>query len=96
MTLISPELPDREILLEIGRRLQFHRKRQNLTLVEVAARTGLSRRTVYRAETGDNPTTLTVVRLLRAYGQLVSLDGLLPEPEISPMAILEAQRGRRG
>jgi transcriptional regulator with XRE-family HTH domain len=80
----------------LGRRLRTQRESQALSMVEVAEETGLSRRTVYRAEAGQNPTLLTLVRLLRRYGRLGDLQLLAPEPEISPMAVLEKERGRRG
>lgn len=84
---------DPEILQELGRRLRAHRKARRLTLLEAAQRTGLSPRTVHRAESGKNPTLLTLIRLLRLYGELGSLEGVLREPEVSPMAILEKRRG---
>lgn len=87
---------DPEILQSLGRRLRAHRKSKRLTLLEAAERTGLSPRTVHRAEAGRNPTLLTLIRLLRLYGELDSLDGVLREPEVSPMAILEQRRGTRG
>ncbi len=86
---------DREAMAEIGRRLRALREGQELTAVEVAARSGLSRRTVWRAEQGDNPTLLTLLRMLRLYGRLDQLDAFLREPEVSPMAILK-QRERDG
>ena len=46
------------------------------------------------AERGDNPTLLTLLRMLRVYGRLPALEAFLPEPEISPMQRLEARRGR--
>jgi len=83
---------DREILAEIGQRLRKLRTSQSLTAIEVAAQTGLSRRTVWRAEQGDNPTLLTLLRVLRLYGRLDQIDDFLREPEVSPMALLEAKR----
>ncbi len=83
---------DREVLEEMGRRLRAARERQGFSAVDVAARTGLSRRTVWRAELGDNPTLSTLLRLLRLYGELESLSAVLREPEVSPMAALEAQQ----
>jgi transcriptional regulator with XRE-family HTH domain len=65
------EAPDAEILALLGRRLARLRKGSGLNQAEVAARAGLDRSTVSRAEQGDNPTLLTVVRLLRVYGRLV-------------------------
>lgn len=86
---------DRELLLEIGRRLRALRKARGLTQTEAAERTGLARNTLYRAEQGDNPTLLTIVRLLRVYGRVAALDDFIRAPEVSPMARLEARK-RRG
>jgi putative transcriptional regulator len=86
---------DGEVLRVIGARLRSLRETRELTTIEAAAQAGLSRRTVYRAEHGLNPTLLTIVRLLRLYGGLDSLSAFAPEPELSPMALLE-KRGRRG
>ena len=85
---------DREIMALLGARLRALRKARRLTLKEVAAATDLARRTVARAEKGDNPQLETLLRLLRAYGRLEALDGFIPEPELSPMALLK-ERGRR-
>ena len=79
---------------QLGSRLRALREAQRLTRVEAAKRAGLSRRTVSRAEEGRNPTLLTVVRLLRLYGRLAALEDFIPEPEVSPMAILRSQRGK--
>lgn len=86
---------DREVMVELGRRLHALREGQGLSAVEVAGRTGLSRRTVWRAERGDNPTLLTLLRLLRLYGRLDALDDFLRAPEVSPMAILRGQRSSK-
>lgn len=87
---------DPEIMEELGRRLRHLRKARGLTLEEVAERTGLDRTTVGRAERGDNPTLLTLIRILRAYGRLGALESFLPEPEVSPMALIEREGRRRG
>ncbi len=87
-------LPDPEILEELGRRLRALRKARGLTLEETAEATGLHPTTVSRAEHGDNPTLLTVVRLLRAYGRLAALESFIPEPGVSPMALVREARGR--
>jgi transcriptional regulator with XRE-family HTH domain len=84
---------DREIMAELGRRLRELRRRRRLTMIEVGEMAELDRTTVSRAEQGDNPTLLTVIRLLRVYGRLGALESFLPEPEVSPMARLEARRG---
>ncbi len=93
--LTNIEATDREILQEIGRRLKELRRRRALTMIKVAELSGLDRTTVSRAEQGDNPTLLTLVRMLRVYGRLPALEMFLPDPEVSPMARLMARRRRR-
>jgi putative transcriptional regulator len=83
---------DPEIMEDLGRHLPQLRKARGLTLEGVAERTG----TVGRAERGDNPTLLTLIRILRAYGRLGALDSFLPEAEVSPMALIEREKRRRG
>ena len=85
---------DREVMGELGRRLAALREAQRLTMLEAAERAALSRQTLYRAERGQNPTLLTIVRLLRVYGRLAALESFIPKPEISPMAVLEERRAR--
>lgn len=85
---------DPEIMVEVGRRLARLRKSRDLTQAEAADRAGVDRTTVSRAERGDNPNLLTVVRLLRVYGRLDALDAFIPEPDVSPMAMIRAARGR--
>ncbi|MEX2471643.1 MAG: helix-turn-helix transcriptional regulator [Gemmatimonadota bacterium] len=87
------ERADPEVLEVVGRRLRALRKARGLTLEETARATGLHPTTVSRAEHGDNPTLLTVVRLLRAYGRLAAIDGFIPEAGVSPMALVR-ERGR--
>ena len=88
---------DGEIMAWLGSRLRACRREQRLTSSEAAGSAGLSRRTLYRAEQGQNPTLQTLVRLLRVYGRLDALAELLPVAEISPMAVVaEKKRGRRG
>ena len=86
------ERTDPEILDELGRRLAQVRSGVGMNQEEAAARAGLNRTTVSRAERGENPTLLTVVRLLRVYGRLASLDSFIPEPEVSPMALIRKGR----
>jgi transcriptional regulator with XRE-family HTH domain len=85
---------DREVMQDLGRRLQLLRETRRMTAVEAAAQAGLSRRTVWRAESGGNPTLLTLLRLLRLYGRIDALENFVPEPEISPMALLKQRKPR--
>ncbi len=86
---------DLEIMSRIGARLRELRKARGLTQTEAAQRAGLGRVTVHRAEQGDNPTLLTLTRLLRVYGGLAELEDFIQPPELSPMARLR-ERERRG
>lgn len=85
-------MADSEILQDIGSRLRALRgtRRQQ----EVARQAGLTRQTVARAEQGENPTALTIIRLLRAYGRLGALEAFIPDAEVSPMALLRKTRPR--
>lgn len=84
---------DAEIMRSLGGRLRALRKGRGLTQAEASERAGLSRNTLYRAEQGDNPTLLTLIRLLRVYGALDALEQFVPVVELSPMARLRASRG---
>ena len=92
MSLISSTMTDREAMQIVGARLRALRRARGTSILEAAAATGLSRMTISRAEHGDNPTLLTVVRLLRAYGRLAALEGFIPEATVSPVALLREQR----
>lgn len=94
MPLISPTVTDREVMQMVGARLRALRRAQGTSILDTAAATGLSRMTISRAEHGDNPTLLTVVRLLRAYGRLAALEGFIPEATVSPVALLRERRRR--
>jgi transcriptional regulator with XRE-family HTH domain len=87
------ERTDAEIMAELGERLARLRAGHGLTQEEAARRAGVARTTVSRAERGDNPNLLTVVRMLRVYGRLGALDSFIPEPEVSPMALIRSARG---
>ena len=87
---------DPEILQELGRRLRQLRMARGLTQAQAANQAGLDRTTVSRAERGENPNLLTLVRLLRVCGRLNALDSFIPEPEVSPLAILRSRGDRRG
>jgi transcriptional regulator with XRE-family HTH domain len=88
--------PDPEVMAELGRRLEALRKAHGLSRTDVAERAALERRTVARAEKGENPRLDTLVRLLRVYGRLDALDGFIPEPTVSPMDELRRRRSEGG
>ncbi len=80
-----------ELLIEVGIRLRAYRLQQNLTVAEVAERAGVNRNTVLNAEAGRNPRLETVLRLLRVYGRVESLDAFLPPPTLSPLQLVKSK-----
>ena len=78
-----------ELMIEIGRRLRDYRLQQNLAVADVAERAGINRNTVLNAEAGRNPRLETVLRLLRVYGRVESLDAFLPKPTLSPLQVVK-------
>jgi transcriptional regulator with XRE-family HTH domain len=85
-------MSDRAIAAELAGRLKRTRLNANLTQAELAARSGLSLRTVIRAESGETGTTiLALIALLRALGKLDSLDSFLPAPPPSPLMARERE-----
>ena len=85
---------DGELMMEIGQRLRALRRRRRMTIDEAAQQADLARMTVSRAERGHNPTMLTLLRLLRVYGNLDSLDLFIPEIEISPVELVMESKTR--
>ncbi len=92
----NPHLTDESVLQSLGARLEQMRLQQNLTQAELAARAALSKRTIERLESGEVGAQLSsLVRALRALGQLERLDLLLPEPVPSPMEALKREGKKR-
>ncbi len=84
---------DDEVLAELGRRLAPERPNRNQTQASLAEEAGLSLSSVKRIEAGASTQFVAVIRMLRALGLLDNLDGLLPEPQLSPLDAL-ARRGK--
>lgn len=80
-------LTNPQIEQELGKRLKEHRLDLNLSQEEVAARSGLSRRTITAIENGEGSTLTTLIALLRALNALDTLENFLPDPGISPIAM---------
>lgn len=89
---MDSKLTDEVLLQELGRRLAEVRIEANITQAELAERSGVSKRTVERLETGAVASQLSVfLRVCRALGLLEQLERFLPEPKPSPMAQLKRQ-----
>jgi transcriptional regulator with XRE-family HTH domain len=90
---------DEAALANLGERLARHRRRLDLTQAELAREAGVSKRTVERLESGGSTQLTNFVRVLRALGLVARLDGLVPDPEPSPLERLraaDAERSRVG
>ena len=88
-------MSDPFLLAELGARVRAYRLQQNLTLAELARQAGVTPLTLQKLERGSNFTMETLVRLLRALGRLEQLDAFLPEPALSPLALLQQQQARQ-
>ena len=84
-----------ETLQEIGARLQALRLQQNSPAAQLAKLAGVSLRTVNRAESGENISLETVIRLLRAANRLGTLDAFLPMPLASPLQLAKMRGHER-
>jgi transcriptional regulator with XRE-family HTH domain len=92
---LTPSLTDPELLAELGARLRTYRLQQNLPIKELARLAGVTPLTLQKLERGNNFTMETLARVLRALGRLEQLDAFLPEPALSPLALLGEQQQRR-
>lgn len=61
----------------------------------MADRAGVSRKTVSKLETGEQVTTLSLIRVLRELGLLEDLETILPEPRPTPIEIAERKKPRQ-
>jgi transcriptional regulator with XRE-family HTH domain len=84
--------PD-DIQAELGERLRRLRLNRNIDQATLAAKAGVSERTVRVLETGKGSTLDTFIRVLKALDALPNLDAIAPSPGISPVAMLD--RGHR-
>lgn len=101
MARFSAQTRTPEALGEIGRRLRRIRLAQNLTVDELAERSGVSVRTILRLEGGEGARLDNVIRVRRGLGRLEALDAFLPEPTVSPKELVERsgtprKRARKG
>lgn len=81
---------DAAVLAELGRRLSAARVAADLTQADLAARAGVSKRTVERLESGEVAAQLSAfIRVLRVLNLLERFEALVPEPQPSPIAQLQ-------
>lgn len=83
-----------EVLKEIGSRIKAIRIAIPLTQKEIADLTNLSQRTISSLENGNDVSFSTLIEVLRALGQLQSMELAVPEQGIRPSQIAEIGKPR--
>ncbi len=83
-----------EVLCEVGKRIKAARINANMTQRQMAENTGLSLKTVSNLENGKDVSFSTVIDVLRAMGNLQSLDVVLPENVVRPSQIVQMGKSR--
>ena len=92
---ISDQITDAAVFEELGSRLGRARLAAGLSQAELAARAGVSERTVRALESGSGGQLRTLVRILRELGLVESLDRLVPEGGPSPIELADLRRRER-
>lgn len=83
--------PD-EVIKEVGARIVALRIARRLTQAELAARTGISKRTIERLEQGSGNLRLDAfVRICTALNLTDRFEMLLPRVELSPKDVFEGK-----
>lgn len=88
-----------EIVADLGQRIRDYRLSRRLKQETVANKAQVSVRALRNLEAGTGSNLETLVRVLRALGLDDNLGNLVPQPTVSPMAMLArkgaAARGSR-
>ena len=92
---ITNDNSDSAVLKEIGNRIARYRLNQDTTQAALAQEAGVSHRTMVRIEHGHSVQASSLIRILRALKLVESLDGLIPEPVVSPIQQLKMQGKQR-
>jgi len=82
---------DIDIMRRIGKRIRTTRLNNNITRDELQIRTGVHKKTIGDAETGNNITMATLIAILRGLNMLDRLHELLRDEGISPVMIAKYQ-----
>lgn len=81
-----------ELQIDLGDRVRALRIDRRKTQAEVAVKADVGLRSVIALEKGSGSTVETFVRVLKALGAEDLINALVPEPEISPVAMLERSK----
>jgi transcriptional regulator with XRE-family HTH domain len=89
------EMTDIVVVKSLCQSIKQMRLNKNISQEELADRSGISRITISRMETGKAINLLTFVQILRALENLELLNYLNIEPEISPIQVMEEREKHR-
>lgn len=92
---MSQERTTEELMVELGEQLRAQRLRINLTLEDVAGKTGLSINAVRRLESGEGSTLASFVSVLKALNRAGWLQTLQPPVTINPLDMLKQREPRK-
>ena len=87
--------PEPEILKELGLRLARMRKQQGYSQTRLADEAGVGVATIRRIEAGQDSQLESWVKILKPLNMIASVDALLPENFVSPMAQVMSDRKNR-
>ena len=87
-------MTDKGIAAEIGNRLKSLRLRRNFTQQQLSEAAALSLNTIKSLESGRGKLS-SLVAVLRELGALDTLDGFIPEVQISPLQLAKQQGKKR-
>jgi transcriptional regulator with XRE-family HTH domain len=90
---IENSLTDETVLAEMGKRLARTRLSRNISQAELASEAGVAKTTVERLERGGGIQLESLIRILRALGELDRLDIVISESLPSPIERLD-NRGK--
>lgn len=92
---LSHLLTEDAILAEMGQRMAHRRLDLQLTQAEVARQAGVAKRTLERIEAGSSAQLSSLIRIFRVLDLLSTLDRVIPEAQVGPMALLKRQGKQR-
>jgi transcriptional regulator with XRE-family HTH domain len=85
----------KELTAEVGTRIRDLRVRRGLNQAELAARAGITNRTLSDLEGGKGSSLETFLRVLKGLDALSGLEALAPKASVNPMALLNARAPRQ-
>ncbi len=77
-----------EILVTLGARIRVERLNQNLTISELAKRSGVSVATISRCERGGSVSSENLVRMMRGLNTESRLEAAFPDTAPSPLDVV--------